>query len=361
MLVQYFIKQLTKVNIPTIERNQCIHFRSRKKGCKKCKEVCPTKSIDIGEKNIRIDENLCVGCGSCEAICPSQAISQREDKKQKALQMGKEVESLIIGCQEGHNKGNALFSCLNGLHPEYIAAFLLMFKKKKVYFNISGCNKCKVHRDCSLFTANLERAKRFINAFEDIDNAVVMGEEEKLPIGIEKEMSRRDFITMLKKESTNATVKFIQQQNNRKKNTVSYHRWLFLEIIDRLSFPETKIIPKEVSLFTGWQVNSECDGCGFCQAICPREAWSCTKDKDHISITNDVTKCTSCNLCFDLCPQQAIMKEDFSFIQFKGAVEKRKLPLASCRQCEKSFVEKKDNNGLCSSCNKREAIKNNIG
>lgn len=37
--------------------------------------ICPTRAIEVGENNIKINESSCIGCGLCACACPMGAIS----------------------------------------------------------------------------------------------------------------------------------------------------------------------------------------------------------------------------------------------------------------------------------------------
>ena len=51
----------------------CAHSRSRKTGCTRCIDVCPTSAIrSVGDK-VEIDPRVCAGCGSCASVCPTGA------------------------------------------------------------------------------------------------------------------------------------------------------------------------------------------------------------------------------------------------------------------------------------------------
>ena len=51
----------------------CAHSRSRKTGCTKCLEVCPTDAITPAGDSVAIDPYICAGCGSCHSVCPTGA------------------------------------------------------------------------------------------------------------------------------------------------------------------------------------------------------------------------------------------------------------------------------------------------
>ncbi|MCW2237783.1 4Fe-4S binding protein [Azospirillum canadense] len=51
----------------------CAHSRSRKTGCTRCLDVCPTGAITPNGDHVVIDPHICAGCGSCAAVCPTGA------------------------------------------------------------------------------------------------------------------------------------------------------------------------------------------------------------------------------------------------------------------------------------------------
>ncbi len=57
------------------EAGLCAHSRSRKTGCTRCLELCPTGAIAPGRDHVVIDPAICAGCGSCAAVCPTGAAS----------------------------------------------------------------------------------------------------------------------------------------------------------------------------------------------------------------------------------------------------------------------------------------------
>lgn len=51
----------------------CAHSRSRKTGCSRCLEVCPTGAITPNGDAVALDPHVCAGCGSCASVCPTGA------------------------------------------------------------------------------------------------------------------------------------------------------------------------------------------------------------------------------------------------------------------------------------------------
>jgi len=51
----------------------CAHSRSRKTGCTRCLDVCPTSAITSAGDIVEIDPLVCAGCGACASVCPTGA------------------------------------------------------------------------------------------------------------------------------------------------------------------------------------------------------------------------------------------------------------------------------------------------
>ncbi|MCW5730851.1 MAG: 4Fe-4S binding protein [Alphaproteobacteria bacterium] len=51
----------------------CAHSRSKKIGCTRCLDNCPTGAIAPAGDHVAIDPFVCAGCGTCAAVCPTGA------------------------------------------------------------------------------------------------------------------------------------------------------------------------------------------------------------------------------------------------------------------------------------------------
>jgi len=51
----------------------CAHSRSKRTGCTRCLDLCPTGAITPAGDHVAIDPLICAGCGACAAVCPTGA------------------------------------------------------------------------------------------------------------------------------------------------------------------------------------------------------------------------------------------------------------------------------------------------
>lgn len=51
----------------------CAHSRSRKTGCTRCLDLCPTGAITPAGDHVAVSAEICAGCGNCAAVCPTGA------------------------------------------------------------------------------------------------------------------------------------------------------------------------------------------------------------------------------------------------------------------------------------------------
>lgn len=95
----------------------CAHSRSRKTGCTRCLDLCPTGAITPDGDNVAIDPYVCAGCGSCASVCPTGAATYALPSAASTLQR---LRALLLAYGKAGGRDPVLL-----LHDERHGAELL--------------------------------------------------------------------------------------------------------------------------------------------------------------------------------------------------------------------------------------------
>ena len=67
------VGEFDKPRFVAFDATLCAHSRSRKIGCTRCLDQCPTGAIASAGDVVAIDPAICAGCGLCASVCPTGA------------------------------------------------------------------------------------------------------------------------------------------------------------------------------------------------------------------------------------------------------------------------------------------------
>ena len=71
--LQGLVGSFEKPRYVAYDAGLCAHSRSKRVGCTRCLDHCPTGAITSVGDVVAIDPNVCAGCGACGALCPTGA------------------------------------------------------------------------------------------------------------------------------------------------------------------------------------------------------------------------------------------------------------------------------------------------
>lgn len=360
MLMRYFSGKILQQNIPNINKERCINLRSKTQRCTSCKDICPTDAITINNKSVDIDDELCTQCSICKAACPSQAIEFKKNDEIKAIKELHQREIIVVGCNKEGNEGNITFSCIHGLHKEYLAAILLALKDKKIYFNLCECENCHVANKNNYFGESLNNAITFISYFGVNPDIELLYNKEDIPQYHNDLISRRDLFILFKKESTGIVSNIVTDTIGKEKTYIP-RDFILAYIDDLLKVNEKNIdINENESFFTNWNIKDNCNGCGLCETVCPSNAWKIKKYDKTIQISHNSRKCISCGICSTLCNKRSLVKNTFSTALLNGFITKKEIYLNLCKKCAKEYIPDENDIGFCHICEKRNRVSKSI-
>lgn len=355
MILDYLIYKLTEENPPEVNAAKCINSSGGIIECNICKEYCPEHAILFKDKSVVFDNKLCTKCGICKVKCPTQAVKIKEIGEENILINAGEKKNLVFSCSLEETIGNLNISCLNALHSELISSLFILYKEKKIHFNLSKCKKCEMGYKDDLFRENLNKAVNFTKSLGIDPVYELHTEENELPDLICEEISRRNLFKLVKKESSNVVLKTLNTVINAEDNQL-LSRNVLIKSIESIKLNNEK---NYTDIFWEyWDVNASCDGCGKCEAICPENAWKLEKTAAAIKLYHKFSNCYKCGLCEKVCHNKAITKgfDNFGLLEFKL---KREINLSTCKLCNEKFISDSQDDE-CDVCKKKELLRRKI-
>ena len=137
--------------VPVVNSTHCVNIAVQDYTiCSRCLDVCPTNSITISKKQIKIDDS-CRKCGLCVSQCPSDALFLRNRLPKNIYDMvarkASAYKQCYITCTRALGrlpKGNEIVLACVGLIPRDVwFALLADYNNISVYLPVGICDKCR--------------------------------------------------------------------------------------------------------------------------------------------------------------------------------------------------------------------------
>jgi ferredoxin len=329
----------------------CAHSRSRRTGCTRCLEQCPTGAITPDGDHVRIDPYVCAGCGACAGVCPTGAATYAAPAPGTLLERLRTLlgtyldaggpEPVLLVHEERH--GEELIGAMARLGRGLPARVLPFAVSEIAQFGFEFLTAALAYGAGTLVVLAPPRKRHELGGLE-----ATLGHARALLDGLGHGGSRLVLMTEDDPDAVEASLHGLPRQAAAIPAAflpMGGKRTLMRLAIDHLH--ATAPVPADVvplpagAPFGTLQVDT--DGCTLCLACvgaCPTGALLDNPDKPMLRFLEDA--CVQCGLCQSTCPERVIRLEprlDFTPAARSPRTIKEEEP-ASCLRCGKPFGTK---------------------
>ncbi len=329
----------------------CTHSRSKKTGCTRCLDVCPTGAITSAGDHVAIDPYICGGCGNCGAVCPTGAADYRLPP---AANLVEQVRALLLAYREAGGRqavlllhdakhGAPLIDALSRYGDGLPARVLPL-----AVYSVSECSTAVFASAFAYGAADL-RVLAPGKRREDLGGlAQQLALTETILVGLGFEAGRVGLIETDDPDQLGAALAALAPREA--PAGASYLPMGRSRDLTRLAFRHLhKVSPQPVDILTlppgapfgNLKIDAEgCTLCLSCVSACPTGALSDDPERPRLSFTEDA--CVQCGLCKNTCPEKVIALEPRVNFTETGALArliKEEEPF-HCIRCGKAFGTK---------------------
>lgn len=330
----------------------CAHSRSRKTGCTRCLEVCPTGAITPNGEHVAIDPHICAGCGSCHAVCPTGAATYALPRPDHMLER---VRVLLTTYLDAGGRAPVLLvhEAEHGLPLiDLLARWGEGLPARVIPVQVNEITQLGIEFFATAL-ANGAAEIRVLTSKRPRDDmmalAKVLGLAETVASGLGYGSGRSALIEADDPDELAAALAALPGRDG------SATPKTFLPLGDKrglmkLSLRQMqKAAPEPVDIlplaagapFGTLEINVDgCTLCLSCVSACPTGALSDNPDRPALSFTEDA--CVQCGLCKNTCPEKVIKlapRLNFTDAAMSPILVKEEEP-AHCVSCGKAFGTK---------------------
>jgi ferredoxin len=290
-----------------IEYNQglCAHTRSKRTGCTRCLDLCPTGAITPAGDHVALDAAICAGCGACAAICPTGAASYALPPAAAVLTR---VRAMLMAYRDAGGRDPVLL-----LHDETQGQAL-----------IDACARFGAGLPANVLPLRLNEVTQaglalIVGSFAyGVDSIIFLlrSRPEHDPEGLRRTLALADAIrpgrcTLLETDDPDTLSaltaqgraiagpsRFLPMGDGRELTVAA------LKELHRVA-PLAMVPLPEGAPFGTLAINAEgCTLCHACVIACPTGALRADPDKPMLSFAESA--CVQCGLCRATCPEKVI-------------------------------------------------------
>lgn len=332
----------------------CAHSRSKKTGCTRCLDLCPTGAITPAGDAVAIQAEICAGCGACAAVCPTGAASYALPPADATL---RRLRAALLAYAEAGgtapvvllhdaDHGAPLIDALARFGAGLPARVIPLAVHEVTQIGLDLIAAAFAHGAAGLFALTRARPKHDVAGLDrnlDTANALLEGlgygdgacarlatdDPDELGAALRRPLATRPTAT---------PSRFRAMGTGRDLLVVSLRE---LAHAAPGPLPETPIpLPARAPI---GRAKVEVEGCTLCLACvsaCPVAALTAHPDRPMLRFQEDL--CVQCGLCAATCPEKVITLEpqlDLAAWAAGPVVVKEEEPFA-CISCSKPFGTK---------------------
>ena len=327
----------------------CAHSRSKKTGCTRCLDACPTGAITPAGDAVAISAEICAGCGACAALCPTGAASYALPPADALM---RRVRALMTTYRDGHG-ANAILLLHDQDHGVKLIDALARFgdglPAQALPLSVNEVTQVGVENIAAalafgasavrLLTRakpkhDIEAARRTVDLANMLATGLGYGDDRVGLIETDDPEALRDaLLTISPAVAFGEPAHFMPVGDKR-------------SVLKQAARAMREAAPNPVSLVPlaagapFGRVDINVDGCTLCLACvsaCPTGALMDNPDRPQLAFSEEA--CVQCGLCAATCPEKVIMLEprlNFAAINAPPIVLKQEEPF-HCISCGKAF------------------------
>jgi ferredoxin len=335
----------------TFREELCAHSRSKRTGCTRCLDLCPTGAITPGGDHVLIDPAICAGCGACASVCPTGAATYALPPADALIRRlrtllvtyadagGREPVVLVHDGEHGAELIDALARYGDGLPANVLPLRVNEITQLDLSFFLSALAlgasrvrlvaRAKPRHDHSGLARTLSYAGTIAAGLGYGDNRLAIIETDD-PDALGAALGG------LQGGGAAKASRFRPMGSGRDLLKVAVR-----EVKAAAPAPVESIPLPALAPMGGLDVNvAGCTLCLACVSACPVNALGDNAEKPMLTFQEDL--CVQCGLCAATCPEKVITLEpklDFAAWAAGPRVVKEEEPFC-CINCQKPFAAK---------------------
>ncbi|MBR0816181.1 4Fe-4S binding protein [Bradyrhizobium diazoefficiens] len=327
----------------------CAHSRSKRTGCHRCLDLCPTGAITPAGNHVAIDPNICAGCGQCAAACPTGAAAYTLPPADTQLHR---IRAMLLAYHEAggtnavlllHDNphGTPLIDAL-ARHGDGLPANVLPFALNELTqlgleaivgafaYGVSAVRfllRAKPRHDLTGLLQTIGMAEAILSGLGFAGRRLATIETDD-PDVLSAHLTE---IGTLAAVATPATFKTVGKRRDLLRFGLSELHRLAPTPVDVIALPPGAPVGA-ISVDTGG-----CTLCLSCVSACPTGALRDDPERPVLKFVEDA--CVQCGLCQSTCPEKVISLKpqiDFRAARASAVIIKEEEP-AHCVRCGTAF------------------------